>query len=175
MAWFRERRERRDAERAATLTRALAQALTETAKSQAQFGQMVGGWIKDLVDLSVKRSAQLMGARGGRITQERKRPPKPTSFVKFFIVSVGTGQQLNDLGYPQATRSHRVLHIPTENTFNHARTKDDISMEMISCGDPHLKLIFVSPQTNECKERGTSNYLTFCHVDHIRWRPCFFR
>lgn len=65
MAWFREGRERREAERAATLAGALVQALTETAKSRAQFGQTVGGWIKHLGDLSVNRSAQLMGARGG--------------------------------------------------------------------------------------------------------------
>src|SRR5215472_13201647 len=73
MGWFRARRERRDAEQAATIAGALVQALAETAKSQAQFGQMVGGWIKDLGDLSVKRSAALMGARGGRTTQNRRR------------------------------------------------------------------------------------------------------
>ena len=73
MGWIRRRREAREAATAATIAGALVQALAETAKSQAQFGQMVGGWIKDLGDLSVKRSAQLMGARGGRTTQERKR------------------------------------------------------------------------------------------------------
>jgi hypothetical protein len=73
MGWFARRRDERNAAQAATIAGALVQALAETAKSQAQFGQMVGGWIKDLGDLSVKRSAQLMGSRGGRTTQERKR------------------------------------------------------------------------------------------------------
>jgi hypothetical protein len=73
VGWISRRREAREAATAATIAGALVQALAETAKSQAQFGQMVGGWIKDLGDLSVKRSAQLMGSRGGRTTQERKR------------------------------------------------------------------------------------------------------
>jgi hypothetical protein len=73
MSWFSRRREARDNERAATLAGALVQALAETAKSQAQFGSMVGGWIKDLGDLSVKRSAQLMGTRSGAIRKERKK------------------------------------------------------------------------------------------------------
>lgn len=73
MGWFARRREEREAKSAATIAGALVQALAETAKSQAQFGQMVGGWIKDLGDLSVRRSAALMGARGGRTTQNRRR------------------------------------------------------------------------------------------------------
>jgi hypothetical protein len=73
VGYFSRRREERHAAQAASIASALVQALAETAKSQAQFGQMVGGWIKDLGDLSVKRSAALMGARGGRRTQERIR------------------------------------------------------------------------------------------------------
>jgi hypothetical protein len=37
--------------------------------------------------------------------------------------------------------------------------------------DPQLKLIFVSTQSNICKERETNLYLTFCDVNYIRWRP----
>lgn len=73
MGWFSRRREEREAKQAASIAGALVQALPETAKSQAQFGAMVGGWIKDLGDLSVRRSAALMGARGGRTTQNRRR------------------------------------------------------------------------------------------------------
>jgi len=73
VGYFARKREERQAALSASIAGSLVQALAETAKSQAQFGQMVGGWIKDLGDLSVKRSAALMGARGGRRTQERKR------------------------------------------------------------------------------------------------------
>jgi hypothetical protein len=73
MGYFARKREERQAALSASIAGSLVQALAETAKSQAQFGQMVGGWIKDLGDLSVKRSAALMGARGGRTTQLRKR------------------------------------------------------------------------------------------------------
>jgi len=76
MGWLSERRKAKEATKAQSLAEALVQALAQTAQSQSQMGAMVGGWIKELGDLSVRRSAALLGTRGGQRTQARLRARK---------------------------------------------------------------------------------------------------
>src|SRR5216684_8774216 len=73
MGWFSERKERRNAHLVATLTEALGQALGRVFEAQSKQIEQSSHFLDQLQDLSARKAAQIMGSRGGRRTQARKR------------------------------------------------------------------------------------------------------
>jgi hypothetical protein len=73
MGWWKERKEQRNAHLVATLTEALGQALGRVFEAQSKQIEQSSHFLDQLQDLSARKAAQIMGSRGGRRTQARKR------------------------------------------------------------------------------------------------------
>lgn len=76
MAWFRRRQEQQEASLIATMTKAMGEALANVFTAQSQQLSQSTAFLGVLNDLSAKKAAQVMGQRGGRTTQERRRKKK---------------------------------------------------------------------------------------------------
>lgn len=77
MSWFRRReREPFPPSLVDTLAQALATALSKVMTSQSDQIEQQTKFLGVLQDLSAKKAAQVMGQRGGRVTQERRRAAK---------------------------------------------------------------------------------------------------
>ena len=73
MGFFRKRQEQKEASLIATLTKAMGEALGGLLSAQSQQVQQSTAFLGVLQDMSAKKAAQIMGQKGGRTTQERKR------------------------------------------------------------------------------------------------------
>jgi len=74
--WWRSKRERleeREERMASKLVEAIGQAFGATLSAQAQVMKQNSDFLTALQEISAKKAAQIMGQRGGRRTQERKR------------------------------------------------------------------------------------------------------
>jgi len=76
VAWWRnksERREERDTHLVEVLAKAMGQAFGQVLDAQSKQIDQNAKFLDNLQDLSARKAAQIMGSRGGRTTQERKR------------------------------------------------------------------------------------------------------
>src|SRR5216683_3061320 len=76
MGWFSRRKEERQASMVATLSQAFAQALTGVLSAQTVQIQQSSAFLGTLQDLSARKAAQVLGSKGGRTTQRRKKEAK---------------------------------------------------------------------------------------------------
>ena len=83
MGFFaRKRKEREEAKNASlveVLTAALGQALGRTLDAQSHQIEQSSRFLDQLQDLSARKAAQVMGSRGGRVTQARLREKRKAS------------------------------------------------------------------------------------------------
>jgi hypothetical protein len=73
MGWFRRRREAEEATLVATLTTALGTALSNVFANQTEQIKQSSAFLNQLQDLSARKAAQVLGSKGGRTTQKRKK------------------------------------------------------------------------------------------------------
>jgi hypothetical protein len=73
MAFWRARKEAKTASLVEALTTAFATALTGVLAAQTKQIETSSTFLNTLQDLSAKKAAQVMGSRGGRSTQRRKK------------------------------------------------------------------------------------------------------
>lgn len=73
MGWFKRRREAEEATLVATLTGALGAALTSVFANQTEQIKQSSAFLNQLQDLSARKAAQVLGSKGGRTTQKRKK------------------------------------------------------------------------------------------------------
>jgi hypothetical protein len=74
--WWRDKKERseeREERMAAKLVEAIGQAFGATLQAQATVMKQNSDFLTALQEISARKAAQIMGQRGGRRTQERKR------------------------------------------------------------------------------------------------------
>ena len=73
MGFWSERKSRRDADLVSTLATALGLALGKTFEAQAHQLETSSKFLDTLQDLSARKAAQILGSKGGRVSQQRKR------------------------------------------------------------------------------------------------------
>lgn len=76
MSWFSRRKEDRQANAVAMMAEAFGKALGSMLASQSQQMETQVKFLGVVSDLSAKQAAKIMGQKGGRVTQERKRQAK---------------------------------------------------------------------------------------------------
>jgi hypothetical protein len=77
VAWWNKRRnEEREASLVAAMATAFAQALGSVLTAQTEGIKQQGQFLNTLQDLSARKAAQVLGSKGGRTTQKRKKEAK---------------------------------------------------------------------------------------------------
>jgi hypothetical protein len=76
MSWFSRRKEERKADLVQTLSTAFGQALTGVLAAQTEQIKQSSQFLGTLQDLSARKAAQVLGSKGGRTTQKRKKEAK---------------------------------------------------------------------------------------------------
>jgi hypothetical protein len=73
MGWLTRRREAKQASLVETLATALGKALGQVFEAQSKQIESSSRFLDQLQDLSARKAAQVMGSKGGRVTQQRKK------------------------------------------------------------------------------------------------------
>jgi hypothetical protein len=73
MAWFKRRKEAEQATLIAAMSTAFAQALGGVLSAQSEQIKQSSAFLGTLQDLSARKASQILGSRGGRETQKRKK------------------------------------------------------------------------------------------------------
>jgi len=73
MGWFSRRKEEHEASLLATLVKAVGETVTGVLTAQSAQVAQNTAFLGTLQDLSAKKAAQIMGSRGGKISQAKKR------------------------------------------------------------------------------------------------------
>lgn len=76
MSWFSRRKEQQKISGLSMMAEAFGKALGGILQSQAQQMETQTKFLGVVSDLSAKQAAKIMGQKGGRVTQERKRQAK---------------------------------------------------------------------------------------------------
>src|SRR5882672_12150339 len=79
MGWWQRRKDQRNADLMQTMVAALGQALTGVWTAQTEQIKQSSAFLGTLQDLSARKAAQVLGSKGGRTTQRRKKEAKAAS------------------------------------------------------------------------------------------------